>query len=286
MGLLNQLTSKFFAAKTPADRGVYTPRLANYQVGDTTIAYDENARKMKTMDTRHFLYDAAFDLLSASRETVKTWKHFDLEKVDLCGGCGAIPGYWWAGYSAGFPCEKLAEFIDEFLSQCAALDDVITRRYPLMPHNRIEDVGSMYSSPFLQLGWLVGLGASDSQLSRYLEFTGVAGQDALFDRLVVQLGFEREVAKFLRFPKEFQPTLDLLDAPDIDKPTLIKKILKNWVKTRYDNPQKKPGEPRYLGHWATDIALIVMLWKIDDTSFQDHPNYPRDLVAFYRKNMC
>lgn len=286
MGLFSQITTKLFTNKVPIDRGSYIPRLANYKVGDTTLAYDDKTKKMVPIDTRHYLFDTALEMLESGRRTVTSWRSCDIQKASLTGGCGAIPSYWWAGYSAGFACEKLAGYIDEFLSQCTALDDVITRRYPAMPHNRIEDVGSNYASPYLQLGWLVGLGARHDQITSYLEYTGVAGQDVLFDRLVVKLGFERKVASSLRFPKEFQPTLTLLDAPEVDKPTLIEKILKTWVKTRYTNPQIMPGEPRYLGHWATDIALIVMLWDVDDTSFQDHPNYPRDLVTFYRSKNC
>ncbi len=38
----------------------------------------------------------------------------------------------------------------------------------------------------------------------------------------------------------------------------------------------------YPGYWCVEAAGVVAALGIDDSSFADHPHYPRDLVTFFR----
>ncbi len=285
MGFLDHLKNRVFSAKHPTERGQYTPRLVTYKPGHTTLAYSDSENRILAIQTPIFLFDYAYQFLESSRRTVATWQGYDLKKIDLTAGCDGIPSYWWIAYSGGFPIDQLCSHIGEFLKQCEILDSIFARRYSALPNNRIEDIGANFPEPLLHLGWLVGLGATKEQIARYLEFTGKPGQDALFDRIVVKLGFEREASSKLRVPSDYRDTLELLDAPDSAQPKLMKKILQSWIKSHFSEaPITKPGERNYIGYWATDLALIAMMWNIDDSSFSDHPYYPRELVMNFKRN--
>lgn len=51
---------------------------------------------------------------------------------------------------------------------------------------------------------------------------------------------------------------------------------------RLDEHRKK--EDTLKGFWAWEVALMVMLYDLDDSSFRDHFLYPVDLVDYYRSN--
>ena len=95
--------------------------------------------------------------------------------------------------------------------------------------NRIIDIGKNYPGPLLDLAWLVGLGANRSQLERFLPCCGLPGQDALFDRIVRKLGFDRPIASRLRFPGDYQATFSVLDAPPERQGELLAKVLKKLM---------------------------------------------------------
>ncbi|MEZ4907227.1 MAG: DUF1911 domain-containing protein [Saprospiraceae bacterium] len=71
----------------------------------------------------------------------------------------------------------------------------------------------------------------------------------------------------------------------------IKKYLDNWYKNtklltwhNYLNSVEN-GNFSYFGYWSFESAAIVAIMDLDDSSFKDNPNYPKDLVDYYRANI-
>ena len=266
---------------------VLRPRLEGWTEGHTTLAYDARLEREGPVDTREFLCFEAQWILDQSRIELRRLAELEKERPGefLIHAGVALPGYWWIGYSAGIPLPKLAESIEEFLDQCAQKDALYQRRYPELPNNRIEDVGGGegYWRTLDHLGWLVGFGATQEQLARYLAVTGVPGQDALFDRIVAALGFSRPVADRLILERDYKDTLALFDDPEPKRSARLVRIMKSWLRSRWhDFDPAKPGEPRYVGLWATDVALVVMALGLDDSACRGMPHYPADLVDYYR----
>ena len=277
MGFLDAIKKSLRGTAEPSSRGSYTPRIA------TTTSRFIKDNKIQTMDSAPYLYDSAEDALSFARKSLKDDRDRGHSFAERLSGAGNFLGYWHLAYSAGYPLQTLAAFIDEYLDQLSYYDGVFTKIWTSVTHNRIVDVGSRYPEPLFALAWLVGLGASRAQIERFLPFCGEPGQDALFDRLVQLAGFNRPVANTLQYPNDYRDTLAVLDAPQAQRSALIKKLLPKWFRTRFpDMTMKKPTDAEYTGHWALDIALIVMLCGVDDSSFRDAEIYPRDLVDHYR----
>lgn len=74
-------------------------------------------------------------------------------------------------------------------------------------------------------------------------------------------------------------------------PDRVKKFVpldwKPWEEEQYkyitDDGRKIYAHPNF--DFAFEIALAVCAYDLDDTSFRDHPYYPRDLVDYYRDNV-
>ena len=263
------------------------PRLEGWCEGHTTIAWDPELEREAPVDTRRFLIGEAEEALKNSRTELNSW--IDLEKnspetfTPPVGG-SVLPGYWWMAYSAGYPIEDLSKSIDEYLDQSEKMNVIYRARYPRLPHNFIQDIGSTdYWRVLTNLGWLVGFNATREQLARYLALTGEPGQDALFDRIVVTLGFPRPVSETLILERSYKDTLAVLDDPPSKQAARLARILKSWLRSRLSEYGPiKPGEPRYAGYWATDVALLVMVLKLDDSTFREAQHYPADLVDYHR----
>ncbi|RQT12607.1 PoNe immunity protein domain-containing protein [Burkholderia contaminans] len=45
---------------------------------------------------------------------------------------------------------------------------------------------------------------------------------------------------------------------------------------------QKGGKGTYVGYWAIEAAAVAYLLELDDSSFRDHPLYPKDLADFAR----
>ena len=45
-------------------------------------------------------------------------------------------------------------------------------------------------------------------------------------------------------------------------------------------PSRHPTDRLYCGYWAWDIAAVVRVWGLDDSSFCDHKYYPKELAHY------
>ncbi|MCG9758955.1 DUF1911 domain-containing protein [Pseudoalteromonas sp. Isolate6] len=71
------------------------------------------------------------------------------------------------------------------------------------------------------------------------------------------------------------------------KPFLLNMLIyRQWQKDYLDAWYVLEGSPdyhlmatdAYIGYWCWEIALVVTVFNIDDSSFINHPYYPKDLV--------
>lgn len=134
------------------------------------------------------------------------------------------------------------------------------------------------------LSFLVGLGYSKAQILEALGWIGHAGEDGLLDRIAVLLGDkDRPVMEHSKFEPEFESLIEVIDAPDEHRATLLTKYVTTWYKrmkrASWHNTHK--GEA-YCGYWCFEAALVAMLLDIDDSAIADHIHYPADFVKHYR----
>ncbi|UCJ17900.1 DUF1911 domain-containing protein [Pseudomonas sp. MM211] len=140
-----------------------------------------------------------------------------------------------------------------------------------------------YLDFFWWLSLAVCLDMDEAHLERVIALINNAGQDALLDRIAVKLGaHQRAVSNELVFPKQYALLMQALDAPSQEQSNLVKKFLDGWYKGNknlaawYDN--HKGEDTGYVGYWCFEAALVVKLFRIDDSSFRTHAHYPADLV--------
>ena len=120
---------------------------------------------------------------------------------------------------------------------------------------------------------------------KLFQFIGHAGDDGLLDRIAVQMGEkQRPVAAASKFAKEYNALVAVIDAPAEARPALLKTYVENWYKKhmRGSALYGTHKSEAYVGYWCFEAALVAMLWKIDDSTFAEHPHYPVDLVRHYR----
>ena len=120
---------------------------------------------------------------------------------------------------------------------------------------------------------------------KLFQFIGHAGKDGLLDRIAVQMGEQnRPVAAVSKFTKEYNALVAVIDASPEARPALLKTYVENWYKKhmRGSALYGTHKSEAYVGYWCFEAALVAMLWKIDDSTFAEHPHYPVDLVRHYR----
>ena len=67
----------------------------------------------------------------------------------------------------------------------------------------------------------------------------------------------------------------------------VKKYLGSWHKntklfTWHNYINSAPEKEYYFGYWSFESAAIVALNDLKDDTFDDYPNYPKELVEHYR----
>jgi len=135
------------------------------------------------------------------------------------------------------------------------------------------------------LAFTVALGMDKSYIQQALELIDNTGQDGLLDRIAVALGdTDRSVVSGVLY-KQHAPLLEALDGPEARRAAAVKKFLDGWYKGSrnvYWHGNDKGDDTGYMGYWAFEAALVVILFDIDDASFRDNVYYPRDLVTHAR----
>ncbi|WP_232834450.1 DUF6630 family protein [Rhodoferax ferrireducens] len=93
------------------------------------------------------------------------------------------------------------------------------------------------------------------------------------------------------------PILRALSLPAAERAPALASYMKNWC--RIMKPlgwkpvrdfsaaaaERRGTRELLFVHFAYEVALAVCAYDLDDSSFQDHPYYPRDVVAHYRAHL-
>ncbi|MBE0464327.1 MAG: PoNe immunity protein domain-containing protein [Halomonadaceae bacterium] len=207
-----------------------------------------------------------------------------------------------AHYSQGSALDSLQPYLDDVLrrrEQLAEYGEKLPERQQVMRRS-LEQFDPRFNTVdtyLYHLWWwslAICLGVSDEYRQRMLAVTGNAGQDALFDQLAARLAaLERPIADSLCYPDIHAPLLEITQLAPSLRSQYLQRYLDDWYPrcapaAWYDNHLSEDDEYEladfYVGYWCFEAALIVALYDIDDTSFRDHPNYPADLVAYYRNS--
>ncbi|MEW6373613.1 MAG: PoNe immunity protein domain-containing protein [Pseudomonadota bacterium] len=86
------------------------------------------------------------------------------------------------------------------------------------------------------------------------------------------------------------PVVRVLAGPESARAAGLAACMKNWCRVMRafgwkPNLDTAIGKDLLFCDFAFEVALAVCAYDIDDSSFNDHPYYPRDLVEHYRANV-
>lgn len=86
------------------------------------------------------------------------------------------------------------------------------------------------------------------------------------------------------------PVLRVLAGPEDARAAGLVACMKNWCRVMRafgwkPNLDTAIGKDLLFCDFAFEVALAVCAYDIDDSAFNDHPYYPRDLVEYYRANV-
>src|SRR5690606_4285164 len=113
------------------------------------------------------------------------------------------------------------------------------------------------------LAFTVALGMDKSYIQQALELIDNTGQDGLLDRIAVALGdTDRSVVSGVLY-KQHAPLLEALDGPEARRAAAVKKFLDGWYKGSrnvYWHGNDKGDDTGYMGYWAFEAALVVILF--------------------------
>jgi hypothetical protein len=89
------------------------------------------------------------------------------------------------------------------------------------------------------------------------------------------------------FPTIYDGLYAALRTSGTEREQCIRNYLAVWYQEKmegfgFKDDHLLKDQADYVGYWCFEAAGIVAALNIDDSSFSDHPHYPRDLVAFYR----
>ncbi|MBH0043521.1 PoNe immunity protein domain-containing protein [Pseudoalteromonas sp. SWXJZ10B] len=125
------------------------------------------------------------------------------------------------------------------------------------------------------------LGMGEDYYLKTLELIANQGQDALLDNLAIAMGdSERQAATKPLFKKRFGKLYNVIEGSPEQRPELVKAYLDAWYKAEGSPDYHLMDTDAYIGYWCWGSALVVKLYNIDDSSFIDHPYYPKDLAHF------
>jgi hypothetical protein len=82
------------------------------------------------------------------------------------------------------------------------------------------------------------------------------------------------------FPPVYQPLYEITRLPKEAAEKAAADYMNNWYKMHKDDPwfNAHLKDRGYGGYWAWEVAAVVKVMGLDDSSFKDHPYYPYDMV--------
>lgn len=161
-----------------------------------------------------------------------------------------------------------------------------------------NDVHSVYS----MLSWFILFEADPAKLGYIAPYIAQAGKDRLVDTILQRCQPDREVATEDKCGRTFKLLQSVMDVDENKAIKNLEKYLASWGKLMgtlkslstigtFIPRGAKSNETllaidleeqndNYIGFWAWEVALVVRVFGIDDSSFCDHEFYPKDLANY------
>jgi Domain of unknown function (DUF1911)/Domain of unknown function (DUF1910) len=207
-------------------------------------------------------------------------------------------------YTAGKPIEEVKALypaaVDAFEAWCEADDNWYFYRHPDKKGKPVNspvelDVHTSYVQllRLLSLGVLFNRGDLLRKIAKRIAVQ--RGEDLIIEELlecfvpdpVPDCGYEH--------PDLYDHLINSAWEPDKAKSTAcMQKFLKSWYKfyegapwhnahLRVGENEDSPHWANYYGYWAWEAGALAYLYELDDTDYKDNLLYPKDLVAWARK---
>jgi len=159
------------------------------------------------------------------------------------------------------------------------------------------DVQTVYTL----LSWLICFDVDDKHMARLAPYIAPEGEDRIIDTVLSRYQPGRPIADKVAFPRTHRLLDTLLDSDEKKRVSLATQYLERWgklmstlkglsalggawaavgAKSNDDLDNLHQGRPSFEGYWAWDLALLVRVLEIDDSSFADHRLYPSGLAHF------
>ena len=196
-----------------------------------------------------------------------------------------------ANYSGGRPASDL---VANFPTVLGAIESAVLThpKYRTEPLHLDELDAYAYAMWLLSLAKLLRLDHLVPRVAALFDVDGEdnRGQDALYETLLDKLGIPRRPAAKCYQQLKAHPLL--LEATQVDpskRAKLVEQFLDKWypaMKACYWHGTHTKVPQNFFGYWAFEAGLVTYLWDIDDTSYRDMPFYPKDLVAYARRQQA
>jgi len=193
-------------------------------------------------------------------------------------------------YAAGMPLPVLAvkvraavaDLTVSFQFVSGVRGDNVPHTYPVNGRRRIH---------FEFAGLVLLLAETPDELAQFAKLISPikAERDYLFDLLIKAFIPSHRMQEGYNVDKDdaswMNPILSALAMPPEQRPAALAAHIKNWPRIIHMKPNPNTESGRMYWRFTFEIALAVCGWDIDDSSFNDHPCYPRDLVEHYRAKL-
>ncbi len=195
-----------------------------------------------------------------------------------------------AAYSRGDAISEVSVRVSRGLEDLAYQHRIL-RNYP----NAIRG-GASYYKKFLYLSWSIAFDVPENAKNRVLDHFSHYGTDndpvldAMLDHLKGKPIRQIRDRADLSYTDNVVLLWDAIELGAEGGEVPMRKYLEGWYAANARSVDAGLGLGigahekmiRYIGYWCWEAAALVLMLDLDDSGFQDHEHYPRDLVIALR----
>jgi hypothetical protein len=134
------------------------------------------------------------------------------------------------------------------------------------------------------VSWAILFDAPIAQFETIANHIHSLGDDGLMEVLLSSKLDGRIQTNQLVYPEVFGLLFDATQKKGEEQINLLKTYLGNWYnhmrKAGWYDIHKAKGEGSFVGYWCFEVAAVVKLYGIDDTSFREMDFYPKQMIDF------
>ncbi len=251
--------------------------------------------KMRDPDGCFSYYNEKMDYILTAREKFES-KSYSIEvllKYNFS-TLGEIVSYMLHRYGRGDPLSDIFNYFNEDGWPDYKISEKFILEHHKGPGKSSASLGvDEYSSRevFCFLAFLACMDPSPERLNSYRVWFIVMLPcrlvDVLFKSFIPDYQCSASYKVSTRREWWMTPLLDALARPPEERPAAMAAHMGNWHRLMRPlgwKPKREETDILFCD-FAFEVALAVCAYDIDDSSFCDHPHYPRDLVAHYRQHI-